>query len=58
MTATLAVRHTVGDHAAWQKVYDGLGPLRAQHGRTAQRVMRGPEDGNGLFATHEFCTDV
>ena len=56
MSATLTVRHNVRDYAAWRKVYDDLKPLRAQHGCTAQRVMRLPEDGNDLFLTHEFPT--
>jgi len=56
MSATLAVRHTVADYATWRKVYDGLEPLRAQHGCIAQRVMQSPEDGNELFITHEFPT--
>ena len=56
MSATLAIRHRVGDYAAWQKVYDEVEPLRAQHGCTAQRVMRLPEDGNELFVTHDFPT--
>ena len=56
MSATLAVRHNVEDYAAWRKVYDELEPLRAQHGCTAQRVMRLPADGNDLFLTHEFPT--
>ncbi len=38
------------------KVYDDLEPLRTQHGCTAQRVMRLPDDGNDLFLTHEFPT--
>ena len=56
MSATLAVRHHVSDYAAWRKVYDELGPLRAQHGCTGQRVMQLPGDGNELFITHEFPT--
>jgi len=56
MSATLAVRHNVSDYAAWRKVYDELDTLRAQHGCTAERVMRSPEDGNDLFITHEFPT--
>ena len=56
MTATLAVRHDVSDYAAWRKVYDELEPLRAQHGCTAQRVMRLPGDDNDLFITHDFPT--
>jgi quinol monooxygenase YgiN len=56
MSATLTVRHNVRDYAAWRKVYDDLEPLRAQHGCTAHRVMRLPDDGNDLFLTHEFPT--
>jgi hypothetical protein len=56
MSATLTVRHRVGDYAAWRKVYDEVEPLRVQHGYTGQRVMRLPEDGNDLFVTHDFPT--
>ena len=56
MSATLAIRHHVGDYAAWRKAYDEAEPLRAQHGCIAQRVMRLPEDGNELFVTHDVPT--
>jgi hypothetical protein len=56
MSATLVVRHNVADYAAWRKVYDELELLRGQHGCTAQRVMRRPDDGNDLFITHDFAT--
>jgi quinol monooxygenase YgiN len=56
MSATLAVRHHVHDYAAWRKVYDEVEPLRAQHGCTAQRVMRLPDDASELLVTHEFPT--
>ena len=56
MSATLAVRHHVRDYAAWRTVYDEVESLRAQHGCTAQRVMRLPEDSNELFITHDFPT--
>lgn len=56
MSATLAVRHHVRDYAAWRTVYDEVESLRAQHGCTAQRVMRLPEDGNELFITRDFPT--
>jgi len=54
MSATLTVRHNVRDYAAWRKVFDDLGPLRAQHGCTGQRVMRLPDDGTDLFIIHDF----
>ena len=56
LSATLTVRHNVRDYAVRRKVYDGLEPLRTQHGCTAQRAMRLPDDGNDLFLTHEFPT--
>lgn len=56
MSAILAIRHNVQDYAAWRKVYDEVEPLRAQHGCTAQRVLRLPDDGNDLFITHDFPT--
>jgi hypothetical protein len=56
MSATLAIRHHVRDYATWRKVYDEAGPLRAQYGCTAQRVMQLPGDGNDLFVTHDFPT--
>jgi hypothetical protein len=56
MSATLAIRHHVRDYAAWQKVYDDVAALRAQHGCTAQRVMQLPGDGNELFVIHDFPT--
>jgi len=56
MSATLAIRHRVGDYAAWRKVYDEVEPLRAQHGCIAQRVMQLPNDDNELYVTHDFPT--
>jgi hypothetical protein len=56
MGATLAVRHTVADYAAWRPVYDSLEPLRAEYGCTGQRVSRDPSDANDLFITHDFPT--
>jgi hypothetical protein len=54
MSATLVVRHQVADYAAWRVVYDELESLRVQHGCTDKRVLRGPEDANDIFITHEF----
>jgi uncharacterized protein (DUF1330 family) len=56
MSATLAVRHTVADYAAWRVVYDEVEGIRARHGCTGQRVMRLPADANDVFITHEFPT--
>ena len=54
MSATLAVRHSVADYAAWRSVYDEVEPIRAEHGCTDQRVLRLPTDANDVFITHEF----
>jgi hypothetical protein len=54
MSATLVVRHTVNDYAAWRVVYDELEPLRQQHGCTGQRVLVAPDNANDVFISHEF----
>lgn len=56
MSATLTVRHSVADYAAWRSVYDSVDPLRAQYGCSAAQVFRTPTDPNDVFATHEFPT--
>lgn len=57
MSATLVVRHTVADYAAWRAVYDELEPLRTEHGCTAQQVMHLPDNPNDLLVTHDFPTE-
>lgn len=54
MSATLVVRHSVADYAAWRSVYDEVEPIRARHGCTGQRVLANPADANDVFITHEF----
>jgi hypothetical protein len=54
MGATLVVRHSVSDFAAWKSVYDEVGTLRAQHGCTADRVWQAPGDANDVFILHDF----
>jgi quinol monooxygenase YgiN len=54
MSATLVVRHTVADYAAWREVYDTVEPVRTTHGCTGHRVLRDPADANDVFITHEF----
>jgi hypothetical protein len=56
MSATLVVRHQVNDYAAWRAVYDELEPLRLEHGCTAKRVLRLPENVNDVLITHDFPT--
>ena len=40
MSATLIVRHTVADYAAWRVVYDEVDAVRSSHGCTAERVLQ------------------
>lgn len=54
MSATLVVRHSVSDYAAWRTVYDEVETIRATHGCTSQRVLANPDDANDVFITHEF----
>lgn len=54
MTATLAVRHSVADYAAWRAVYNEAESIRVKYGCSAQTVGRSPEDANDLFITHVF----
>ena len=56
MSATLVVRHSVTDYAAWRAVYDEVETIRAAHGCTGQRVLCNPDDANDVFITHEFPT--
>ena len=54
MSATLIVRHTVADYAAWRQVYTEAGGIRSKHGCTADRVLQSPSDPNDVVATHDF----
>lgn len=56
MAATLAVRHTVADYAAWRIVYDEVENIRTKYGCTTKTVDRSPDDANDLFITHIFPT--
>ena len=39
--ATMFVRHTVSDYAAWRKVYDSVAPMQKAGGVTAEAVYQG-----------------
>jgi hypothetical protein len=54
--ATLVVRHPVTDYGSWRAVYDEVGPLRTQHGCTADRVIRDADDPLQVLVMHEFPT--
>jgi hypothetical protein len=56
MSATLAVRHTVADYAAWRVAYERASVLRDKHGCTGEQVYHAPGDVNDVFITHDFPT--
>ena len=54
--ATMFVRHTVSDFAAWRKAYDSVAPLQKAGGVTAEAVYRSVDDPNDVTVTHEFAS--
>jgi len=54
--ATLFVRHTVADHKAWRKVYDGFAPIQKANGVKAQAVYQAADNPNDITVTHDFAT--
>ena len=52
--ATLVVRHTVNDFAAWRSVYDSVEPLRTQHGCTGAEVLTQADNKNDVLVLHRF----
>lgn len=53
-TATMIVRHRVGDYAAWRSVYETVEDLRQQHGCFGAEVLVGPDDKEDVFVFHRF----
>ena len=54
--ATLFVRHTVADYAAWRRVFDDFAPTQEALGVTAKAVYRGADDADDITETHDFAT--
>jgi hypothetical protein len=54
--ATLFVRHTVADYAAWRRIYDAFAPMQDAMGVTAKAVYRGADDANEITVVHDFAT--
>ena len=52
---TLFIRHKVADYGAWKRVYDSVGPLRADYGVTAASVHRDADDPNDVIVVHRFA---
>jgi hypothetical protein len=54
--ATLFVRHTVADYAAWRRIFDGFAPTQEAMGVTDKAVYRAADDANDITVTHDFAT--
>jgi quinol monooxygenase YgiN len=54
--ATVFLRHTISDYAAWRKVYDAAGPLKKAGGVMAEAVYQSADNPNDVTVTHEFAT--
>jgi quinol monooxygenase YgiN len=54
--ATMFVRHTVTDYAAWRRTYDALAPMRQELGVLAQSVYQSVDNPNDVTVTHEFAS--
>jgi hypothetical protein len=54
--ATLFVRHSVKDFAAWRVAYDGFAPHQKAGGVLAEAVYQNAEDPNDVTVTHEFAS--
>lgn len=54
--ATLFVRHTVADFAAWKQEYDALDPVRKTMGVTAQGAYQQDGNPNDVTVFHDFAT--
>lgn len=52
--ATLFVRHTAEDYAAWRQVYDGFAPTARTLGVRADSVYQAAGNPNDITVTHEF----
>ena len=54
--ATMFVRHTVADAAAWRRIYDAFEPTRTALGVKGAAVYQGASDPNEITVTHEFAS--
>lgn len=54
--ATLFVRHTTSDYAAWRRTYDAFQPMAKTLGVQADVVYQAASDPNDITVTHEFAT--
>ena len=54
--ATLFVRHTVADYAAWRRIFDDFAPTQKALGVTDKAVYQAADNANDITVTHDFAT--
>ena len=54
--ATMFVRHTVADYAAWRRTFDAFAPNQEAMGVTGKAVYQADDDPNDITVTHDFAT--
>jgi hypothetical protein len=54
--ATLFVRHTVADYAAWRRIFDDFSPTQQALGVTDKAVYQAADNANDVTVTHDFAT--
>ncbi len=54
--ATLFVRHTVADYAAWRRIFDDFAHTQKALGVTDKAVYQAADNANDITVTHEFAT--
>jgi hypothetical protein len=54
--ATLFVRHTVADYAAWRRIFDDFAPTQEALGVIDKAVYRGADDDDDITVSHDFAT--
>jgi hypothetical protein len=54
--ATLFVRHTVADYAAWRRIFDDFAPTQEALGVIDKAVYMGADDDNDITVSHDFAT--
>ncbi len=54
--ATMFVRHTVADYAAWRRIFDAFASTQAALGVTGKAVYQAADNANDITVTHEFAS--
>ena len=54
--ATMFVRHTVADYAAWRRIFDDFAPTQKALGVTDKSVFQAADNANDITVTHDFAT--